>query len=272
MPEFGIHPSYRLNEAYRKKYWQVQDPKYAKIIFLGLDANWDINIENNTDIFQEVLEYLYDGVTYWQQKGYHHPFLSPNYNKGDGFTYHARFLKTGISSEYAGNISFVELLNMPTYGMSSKSPKLFNSLIDIDYLRELDGIIFNQNPKIVFIPKSVYEKISKIKKVLKLPSLFAFESELIQGENYSNRLMNIHSSNNVSIFIHTHFSNAISDRHIIMNIGYTAKTFLEHSDFERRWEVKSDGEQNPKSKIIAAKDVFEIKQTDHVPREFSYYP
>lgn len=252
---FGVHPSKKLSAAYQKKYWQVQDPHNAQIIFLGLDANWDINIEANTDIFQEILEYLEDGVAYWKQKGYHHPFLSPNYGKRDGYTYHARFLKTGITSEYADDISFVELLSIPTYGMSSGSSRLFDSLLDENYLRELNGIIFNQKPKIVFMPKSVYEKINKVKSKLKIPSLFDFKTKLNSGENYSNKIMNIHSSDNAFIFVHTHFSNAISDNHL-KNIGYVMRTFLGHSDIEYRWEVKPAGE---KGLNIIAKDVFEVK-------------
>ncbi len=259
MNKFGIHPSLELNEAYKKKYWQVQNPKNARILFLGLDANWELDIEtNDTDILKEVLEYLNDGVTYWKQKGYHHPFLSKRYNKGDGYTYHSRFLKMGITSEYADEISFIELLNVPTYGMSSKSTKLFDSLLDIGHLRELDGIIFNKKPKIVFLPKSLYEKIKIIRKKLKLNSLFNFETELEQGINYNNKLMNIHRSGDVFVFVHTHFSNAISDKHIT-NVGSVAKSFLKNSNVMRPWLVKIGAEvADMHSKEIYAKDIMEL--------------
>lgn len=259
---FGVHPSARLNEAYNKKYWQGQNPNHAKVIFLGLDANWDINIEtNDTGIFEEILEYLDDGVVYWQKNNYHHPFLSPGYNRGDGYAYHSRFLKTDIKSKYADKVSFVELLSMPTFGMSSKSARLFNDLIDVDHLRKLDDIIFNQTSKIVFMPKSVYEKVRSIKKKLRIDSIFNFDTDLERGINYGNKLMNIHNCRGVSIFVHTHFSNAISNLHL-KNIGLVAKTFMDDSEEKHWWRInfidQNKGETT--TKYICARNVMEVNK------------
>jgi hypothetical protein len=45
MNGFGKNPSQRLQEAFSERPFQIQEPEKAKIIFLGLDANWDENIE-----------------------------------------------------------------------------------------------------------------------------------------------------------------------------------------------------------------------------------
>jgi len=147
---FGIHTAQGLVESYQNKYWQCQDPKEAQIIFLGLDANWDENIETN-DIYEEILRYLDDGVIYWKTNGYHHPFLLPDYKKGGGYRFHANFVKTHITSQYADNISFIELLSIPTHGRSTQVPDEFDKLIDVNYLRNLNDIIFDNRPKIVFL-------------------------------------------------------------------------------------------------------------------------
>lgn len=271
---FGLHCSAKLNEAYRKKYWQGQNPIHSKVIFLGLDANWDRSIEtNNTGIFEEILEYLEDGVSYWKRKGFHHPFLSPTYNRQDGFIYHSRFRKSGITSEYADEISFIELLNIPTYGMSSKSPALYNKMINVDYLKEINSIIFNATPKIVFMPKSVYEKIRSIKNKMKLDFLFDFEMEVEPGANRSNPLMCIHNSTGIFVFVHTHFSNAISDKHL-NNIGLIAKSFLDNSAQKLWWQadytITEENDTKKETKYFLAKDVFGVKEIldRHITSEY----
>lgn len=133
---------------------------------------------------------LDDGVAYWKETGFHHPFLLPSYSKGGGYTYHSNFVKTNITSKYADKVSFIELIGIPTYGRSSKSSSLFDKMIDLDYLKGLNNIIFDNRPKLLFIAKSVYDKLRHIKEKLKLNDLFNFDMEL--GPNFGNRLMNIH--------------------------------------------------------------------------------
>lgn len=259
---FGIHPAQGLIEAYQKKYWQCQDPKNAQIIFLGLDANWDKNVENSS-IYEEVSRYLNDGVTYWKNNGYHHPFLLPDYKKGDGYRFHANFVKTQITSQYADNISFIELLPIPTFGRSSMEPDLFYKMIDVNYLKNINDIIFDNRPKIVFITKTVYEKLNYIKKKMKLDDSFNFDMALPSGIKYSNRLMNIHCSNNVFVFVHTHFSASITNEHL-RNIGNVAITFLEREKTKHWWEIKysflNSVNCDEEVRYLQASDVREVKE------------
>jgi hypothetical protein len=50
-----LHPSEKLNAHFREKPWQGADPFNAHFLFVGLDANYDPEIE---EILPEVFEYL----------------------------------------------------------------------------------------------------------------------------------------------------------------------------------------------------------------------
>ncbi len=128
MDKFGIHPSEKLQKLYIEKPYQIQEPEKAKIIFLGRDANWDINIETHS-MFSEFEEYLKDGVKYWQTHGYHTPMLKQKY-KGAGKRYHEKFSTIGFTKDNAKDICFLELLGIPTYGKSSGSKEYEKMLLD----------------------------------------------------------------------------------------------------------------------------------------------
>lgn len=170
---FGIHPSTKLQELYKQKYWQGQVPDKAKIIFLGLDANWDIDIEKN-EVFPKIEEYLNDGVAFWKKYGIHHPFLLPEYRKKNGYKYHQGFSKLGINKEDADSISFIELINIPTFGTSTKGKKEYMSLINSDYLKSLNDIVFDYRKKIIFLSKTLYDDILRIKKENQYADIFDF--------------------------------------------------------------------------------------------------
>ncbi len=113
---YNLHSSRKLNDLFKVKPYQGADPMEAKFLFLGLDANYEENLADKW-YFSEIVDYLTDGVGYWQSKGVHHPFMLPHY-KGDGKLYHRRFSQIGFRPENAKDVSFVELVNFPTVGRS----------------------------------------------------------------------------------------------------------------------------------------------------------
>jgi len=114
---YNCHTSNRLKACFKKKPWQGNDPTKARFIFVGLDANFDANIENT---LPEIFDYLDDGVKYWHSNDeeVHHPFRLRRYH-GDGRRYHDRFATIGFTPEQAGLVSFIELLDIPTTGGSN---------------------------------------------------------------------------------------------------------------------------------------------------------
>ncbi|MBA4372011.1 MAG: hypothetical protein C0402_04030 [Thermodesulfovibrio sp.] len=143
------HKSSPLNEAFIERPFQGVEPESAKFIFVGLDANYDQNIENSP-IFPRVLEYLKNGAMFWKQHKVHHPFLLPEY-KGDGRRYHKTFADIGFTPEDAEDISFVELLHLPTYGRS----RLDTTDLDAAHLQRLNNVILHGRAQFIFIPGGV---------------------------------------------------------------------------------------------------------------------
>jgi hypothetical protein len=204
--KYDKHPSPSLCKAY--KGYQGQKPEDAKFIFLGLDANFAIDIEKSP-IFEEVIEYLTDGVKYWKKRNRHHPFLSPAYKKGSGYKYHYEFSKLGLTPEYADKVSFTELLDCPTCGNTSE--KRFRELLNEDHLRKLDELILSKGKdRAVYIKRGVYRKLYEIGqkndcfKWLPKPQDFQL-----------NKLYTIPNDSALKIYVITHFSDAISKEHLL---------------------------------------------------------
>lgn len=201
---FEKHPSQLLNELYSKKSYQGANPIEAKILFVGRDPNWAIDVENK-EMFNFVSEYLTDGVSFWKKHNIHHPFLLPNY-KGDGKRYHRIFSKLKADSNASNKISFVELIGFPTTGMAKKNNKAFLEYLlsenNKNHLIELD-ILLNDLDKTIFIAWGLIEdfkilnnKTGLFEKFAKLDKSVMDISDLNQFEN---------------IFIHKHFSDSISN-------------------------------------------------------------
>ena len=116
---YYAHENEELKNAFKEKPFQGTHPKEAKFIFFGEDANFDKKIgdDENKHALQEVLKYLENGPLYWKETGKHHAFLSEKYT-GDGKQYHNRFSKIGFKNNHAQDVSFVELLDFPTFGVS----------------------------------------------------------------------------------------------------------------------------------------------------------
>jgi hypothetical protein len=193
---FGKHPNTELQAAYAARPWQIQEPEKARIIFLGLDANWDEHIADDAAYFKETLEYLRDGVGYWKAHGYHTPMLNPAFINGpdgkkrNGVTYHQRWSKLGFTADDAEQISFVELLGCATFGMSAKYPKEYKELLMSDankaHLDRIRGLIGRGN--VICIPPGVRNYIR------------------------DNGLFDISDTN--KFIEHTHFADAISNEEI----------------------------------------------------------
>ena len=114
---YHSHPSEILNNLFKQKPYQGASPEEAKYLFVSLDANYDKEIEK-TKAFPLVVEYLQDGVSFWDKYGVHHPFLLPVY-RGDGKFFHQSFARIGLAKNHAKNVCFIELVDRPTYGKSS---------------------------------------------------------------------------------------------------------------------------------------------------------
>jgi len=201
---FEKHPSKLLNDLYLKKNYQGANPINAKVLFVGRDPNWAIDVETQ-EMFTSVSEYLNDGITFWKKNNIHHPFLLPNY-KGDGKRYHRIFSKLKIESRFSSNISFVELVGFPTTGMAKTNNKIYREFLLLESNRnnllELDKLL-NHSDKKIFI---AWGLMDDFKFLYNKTGLFKKFAELLKSE------MNINDLNQSdNIYIHRHFSDAISN-------------------------------------------------------------
>jgi hypothetical protein len=201
---FGLHPSTKLKALYQLNAHQGANPANAKIIFLGRHANWNYDIENDA-IFPHVLEYLEDGTSFWEKYKVHHPFLLSDY-KGDGRRYHRMFSKIGLNEFYKGEVSFIELLKFPTFGMAAKNRKEFlRHFLDKSnrqHLLSLDQLLQNKE-KTIFIGWGLINDIKQLSISLDLFNIIK-EIDLTK--------MDINSVNAYqNIFIHKSFSDSISN-------------------------------------------------------------
>lgn len=147
---YTIHPNQVLNRAFFRKPFQGVEPTKAKYLFVGLDANYSQTVDKNR-IFKYLIDYLEDGVSFWKTYGVHHPFLLSDYKKGDGWKYHHTFSKIGFQTEHADQVSFIELLHIPTCGRS----KLKASDLDVEHLIFLQNAIVNGSARYIFISDGV---------------------------------------------------------------------------------------------------------------------
>jgi len=146
---YQIHSSENLVSLFEAKPYQGADPMKARFLFVGLDANYSPAIEKS-GIFPALLEYHDDGVAFWQKHHVHHPFLLPEYS-GDGQFYHKSFARIGFTHHHATDVSFVELLQLPTIGRSKLSPEDLESR----HLAWLRDAMINGDARYVFLPTQV---------------------------------------------------------------------------------------------------------------------
>ena len=185
------HPSKALNELFKAKPFQGNAPENSKFIFIGLDANYQENIEQESS-FQDVLEYHHDGVKFWHSRGVHHPFLLPNYH-GDGRRYHRNFSRIGFAPQDAELVSFVELLDVPTTGRS----KLVSEDLAEHHLNYLQRIVIEGVAEHIFVSSGVL-------KILQTRRQFNW----LKDAKRSNSILPVIYRNGAqSVHLHLHFSN-----------------------------------------------------------------
>jgi hypothetical protein len=141
------HPSENLVSLFREKPWQGCNTAAAQFLFVGLDANYAADIETS---LPEVFDYLHSGVDFWLLTGVHHPFRLPSYH-GSGQKYHDKFAEIGFTTEHAGLVSFIELLHLPTVGVSS----LDVTDLSMDHLNSLANIFDSGSAKYIFLSSKV---------------------------------------------------------------------------------------------------------------------
>lgn len=146
---YVAHPSARLRELFARKPYQGVPPSEARFLFVGLDANYDERIAESP-IFERVLEYHEDAVSFWKKHHVHHPFLLPGYS-GGGRLYHRSFAKIGFTPEHADQVSFVELLDVPTVG---RNVLMVNDL-SIAHLRMINAAIGAGKASHIFVSPTV---------------------------------------------------------------------------------------------------------------------
>ena len=188
---YSPHKNSKLHELFSHNPYQGADPATARFLFFGLDANYDPNIEAMC-CFSEIVSYLKDGVVYWQQRGYHHPFRHPEY-RGDGALYHRRFAEIGFTKEHAELVSFVELIDVPTSGRSILQP---NDL-KWSHLDRLRGWLQDGRAAYIFIPPGV-------SRLLRRTSQFSWLSG--KPISYDGAMPVLFRSNEKVIFATFHFS------------------------------------------------------------------
>ncbi len=157
------HPNNKLQELFSLKTYQGADPASASFLLFGLDANYEPHIEDK-HYFSDIVSYLENGVQYWKKRGYHHPFRNPDY-RGDGALYHRRFAEIGFTREDADQVSFVELIDVPTSGRSElKLADLKQSHLD-----RLGDWVLEGRAAYIFIPLGVSRLLRKTPQFSWLP-------------------------------------------------------------------------------------------------------
>lgn len=200
---FQKHPSQALINLYNERNFQGVNPRDAKILFVGKDPNWAINIEESL-MFDLVKEYLSDGVQFWKKYNIHHPFLHPKYD-GEGKKYHKAISKLNLENNLADKISFIEIIGFPTSGMSSSNHRQFNEYLlapeNKKHLIELDELL-NDSEKLIFL---FWGLINYLKYLNQKTGLF------VKFANLDKKSMNRTDLNKVgNIYFHKHFSMGIS--------------------------------------------------------------
>jgi hypothetical protein len=157
------HQNKKLRQLFSLKPYQGADPATALFLFFGLDANYDSNV-GDMSCFSEIVLYLEDGVQYWKERGFHHPFRHPDY-KGDGAYYHRQFAKIGFTKEHAESVSFVEQIDVPTYGRN----KLQVEDLNPSHIDRLSDWVLKGRATYIFIPSSVARLLRKTPQFSWLP-------------------------------------------------------------------------------------------------------
>lgn len=174
------HDSLELKALFSDRPFQGKDPWDAKVMFVGLDANYPKTIHQDEDFMKILRIYHSAGDQYWERYKEHHPFLTEYYKKRyyEGWPYHDRFSQIKFDSTYAKYITFTELLSVPTTGSprDDNYMKYKDILLESgDHLEELSGWMFESGPKIIFVSNEVIKHISLAKRKIMRPKRQLFD-------------------------------------------------------------------------------------------------
>lgn len=189
---YHSHPSSRLKDLFVAKPYQGVPPDKAKFLFVGLDANYSASIESDP-IFSKIVEYHEDGAQFWRKYNVHHPFLLPTYS-GDGKKFHQRFAKIGFTKDQSDEVSFAELMDMPTTGRSRLEPSDVSQI----HLERLSDWILNGASQYVFFPAGV-------SRLLRQSGIYDWIPPQPIGQD--GQLQVIFENSRKKIYQHLHFSN-----------------------------------------------------------------
>lgn len=216
---FQKHPSILLNNLYKEKNFQGANPFDAKILFVGRDPNWAINIDE-LPIFKLVEEYLSDGVLFWKKYNIHHPFLHPEY-EGEGKKYHKAISRLKLQNNLGSKISFIEIIGFPTTGMSSTNQRQFNDYLlsseNKSHLIELNQL-FNNPEKLIFLYWGLIDHLKYLNKKTGLFKKFISIDKKFMARTDLNKVGNV--------YFHKHFSMGISPE-TLQKISNEVNQFLE---------------------------------------------
>jgi len=240
---FGIHGepngSWQLRDLFWNHGYQGQNPANAEFIFLSLDANWDEDIRQQTAALTDdgrtllwlAVEYIEDPETFWARRNVHHPLCLVNGN-GDGGRFHRRLRQILDLSARPWNsliekISFVELLELPTYGKSTAGDhqRAFCDFVarsrNVHHIRNvlIRNVFFSPTPKKVFVCGSgTWEILCRIKKVASIRNdlLFLPEVQFPQMRllNEGKPIEPLFVHGNCTVYPMLHLSATGTDKHL----------------------------------------------------------
>lgn len=185
------HPSKDLNALFTRKPYQGVPPADARFLFVGLDANYDERIESKP-IFESILAYHTDAVAFWRKYRVHHPFLLPEYS-GAGRLYHRSFVRVGFTPEHAEQVSFVELLHVPTVGRNV----LTSDDLAVPHLDFINSAILDGQATHVFLSATVA-------RLMRESGCFPWLRRQVSSS--VGPLGILHSDGNKTVYSHLHFS------------------------------------------------------------------
>lgn len=191
---FTLHPNPKLVEAFQQKPYQGADPLTARFLFIGLDANYAADIEQQP-VFIDLLNYHTDGIGFWKKYNCHHPFLLPGYT-GDGKKYHQRFAKIGFNNQHADQVSFIELLDVPTVGRNTLEHADFKP----SHLELINTAILQGKAQHIFVSASVLKHMKQCEAFKWLPKKPKPSADL-------NTLKILYQQKAKAVYLHLHFSN-----------------------------------------------------------------
>jgi hypothetical protein len=233
-----------INSVALRHFWvghryQGQCPERANNVFIGLDPNWDKNIDDG--LLSLIRDYFDNLEGFWDDHQQHHHPLGVLLH-GDGHHYHQNVRKLFNFKVGALNLpalktlvmstSFVELLGTPTYGRTTEHhDEYFGYLLDhnpatFDNITHLKNVIVRQvlspfhalqRRKSVFVVGiTTLNWLLELRAAPHLNGMLNFLDPLtdVPAQNENGEIAPIFETAGAIVYPMTHFSAAISDDHL----------------------------------------------------------